>query len=59
MDDLHFVELLEKEISKLRAPRSKPSKRMWREIEELRDRQRLRKELLDMDVCLKDDDLDF
>ncbi|MDC0609320.1 DUF3545 family protein [Vibrio sp.] len=57
MDDLHLVELLEKEINKIRAQRSKPSKRMWREIEEIRDRRRLEQELLEMDVCLDIDDL--
>lgn len=57
MDDLHFVELLEKEINKIRTQRSKPSKRMWREIEQVRDRRRLEKELLDMDVCLDVDDI--
>ncbi|MCE0494294.1 DUF3545 family protein [Vibrio salinus] len=57
MDDLILVELLEKEINKIRSQRSKPSKRMWREIEEIRDRRRLEKELLEMDVCLDVDDI--
>jgi hypothetical protein len=57
MDDLILVELLEKEINKIRSQRSKPSKRMWREIEEIRDKRRLEKELLEMDVCLELDDL--
>ncbi|WCE30211.1 DUF3545 family protein [Vibrio sp. SCSIO 43137] len=35
-----------------RASRSKPAKRKWREIEAIKDRQRLQKELMDMDVCL-------
>ncbi|HGP5320416.1 TPA: DUF3545 family protein, partial [Vibrio cholerae O1] len=56
MDELHFDELLEMEISKIRTSRSKPVKRMWREIEAIRDRKRLEKELLDMDVCLDADD---
>ncbi len=47
MDELHFDELLEMEISKIRTSRSKPVKRMWREIEAIRDRKRLEKELLD------------
>ncbi|HAS3826697.1 TPA: DUF3545 family protein, partial [Vibrio cholerae] len=34
-----------------------PVKRMWREIEAIRDRKRLEKELLDMDVCLDADDI--
>ncbi|ASK54607.1 DUF3545 family protein [Vibrio tarriae] len=57
MDELHFDELLEMEISKIRTSRSKPVKRMWREIEAIRDRKRLEKELLDMDVCLNADDI--
>lgn len=59
MDELHFDELLEMEISKIRTSRSKPVKRMWREIEAIRDRKRLEKELLDMDVCLDADDIKF
>ncbi|GIC24735.1 hypothetical protein VCSRO99_2321 [Vibrio cholerae] len=55
--ELHFDELLEMEISKIRTSRSKPVKRMWREIEAIRDRKRLEKELLDMDVCLDADDI--
>ncbi|EGQ8581030.1 DUF3545 family protein [Vibrio cholerae] len=57
MDELHFDELLEMEISKIRTSRSKPVKRMWREIEAIRDRKRLEKELLDMDVCLDADNI--
>lgn len=52
MDDLHFDQLLDIEIAKARANRVKPVKRMWREIEAIRDKKRLEKELLDMDVCL-------
>ena len=52
MDDLRFDQLLDMEITKIRASRSKPVKRMWREIEAIRDKKRLEKELLDMDVCL-------
>lgn len=57
MDEIHFDELLEMEITKIRINRTKPSKRMWREIEAIRDRKRLEKELLDMDVCLDLDDI--
>ncbi len=35
-----------------RSSRAKPAKRRWREIEAIKDRQRLQKELMDMDVCL-------
>lgn len=34
-----------------RAARSKPVKRKWREIEAIKDRQRLQKELMELDVC--------
>ena len=59
MDDMHFVELLENEINKIRAARTKPGKRMWREIEAIRDKKRLEKELMDMDVCLDIDDIQY
>ncbi|QXO16879.1 MULTISPECIES: DUF3545 family protein [Vibrio] len=57
MDDLHFDEMLDREITKIRTTRAKPAKRMWREIEAIRDKKRLEKELLDMDVCLELDEL--
>lgn len=59
MDDLHFAEMLEKEISKIRMNRAKPTKRMWREIEAIRDKKRLQKELMDMDACLDINDIEF
>ncbi|SJN55883.1 DUF3545 family protein [Vibrio ruber] len=59
MDDLHFEDLLEKEISKIRVTRSKPTKRMWREIEAIRDKRRLQKELMDMDISLELSDIDI
>jgi hypothetical protein len=59
MDDSLFEEILSKELLKVRGNRSKPVKRKWREIEEIRDRQRLKQELMEMDVCLELDDIDF
>ncbi|MGC9421741.1 MULTISPECIES: DUF3545 family protein [Vibrio] len=53
MDNLHFDQLLDMEITKSRAQRTKPVKRMWREIEAIRDKKRLEKELMDMDICLE------
>lgn len=35
-----------------RSARSKPVKRKWREIEAIKDRQRLQKELMEMDCCM-------
>ncbi len=59
MDDSHFDELLTAHLAKIRSNsgKAKPTKRMWREIEAIRDRKRLEKELLEMDVCLEVDDL--
>lgn len=59
MDDLHFDELLNSQLAKIRSnsSRSKPAKRMWREIEAIQDRKRLERELMEMDVCLDTDDL--
>jgi hypothetical protein len=49
MDSDAFDELFEFE-RKPRKTRSKPVKRKWREIELLKDRQRLLKELQDIDM---------
>lgn len=38
-------------FNQTRSTRAKPVKRKWREIEAIKDRQRLQKELMDMDVC--------
>ncbi|AIW14944.1 DUF3545 family protein [Vibrio europaeus] len=56
MEGLNFEELLEQDFPKGRTARSKPVKRKWREIEAIKDRQRLQKELMDMDIGF--DDLD-
>ncbi|WED22346.1 DUF3545 family protein [Vibrio sp. JC009] len=43
-----------------RSGRAKPVKRKWREIEAIKDRQRLKKELMDMDCCFDSlDDIDL
>jgi hypothetical protein len=59
MDDLHFEEMLDREIGKIRTQRSKPVKRKWREIEAIRDRRRLEKELMDMDICFEIDGIEL
>ncbi len=53
MNRLPFDELFSSEIppQPQRSARSKPVKRKWREIEAVQDRQRLMKELMDLDVC--------
>ena len=60
MDSYAFDDILATETPR-RASRSKPVKRKWREIEALKDRQKLRRELADIDMFkdLSDDDLDF
>ncbi len=47
LDDIFETE----EQPRARGGRSKPVKRKWREIEAIKDRQRLQKELMDLDVC--------
>ncbi|NCO46797.1 MAG: DUF3545 family protein [Vibrio sp.] len=45
------------EITKLRSSRTKPVKRMWREIEAIQDQKRLQRELMEMDVCFEADQI--
>ena len=49
MDSYAFDDILATERP-VRRSRSKPEKRKWREIEALKDKQRLRKELEDIDM---------
>lgn len=59
MDSFAFDDILATDTPR-RAARSKPVKRKWREIEALKDKQRLRKELAEIDM-FNDiaDDIDF
>ena len=41
--------------SESRTSKTKSKKRKWREIEEIHDRYRLRKELVDMDMSLEEE----
>ncbi|MGL6258368.1 DUF3545 family protein [Vibrio sp. WXL103] len=59
MEGLQFDDQLDMEIPVVKASRSKPIKRKWREIEAIKDRQRLRKELMEMDISYDIDDLDY
>ncbi|GAL10658.1 hypothetical protein JCM19233_1635 [Vibrio astriarenae] len=59
MEGLQFDEQLDIEIPVVKASRSKPMKRKWREIEAIKDRQRLQKELIDMDISFDIDELDY
>ncbi|GAL05961.1 DUF3545 family protein [Photobacterium aphoticum] len=60
MDSYAFDDFLATDTPS-RGSRSKPVKRKWREIEALKDRQRLRRELADIDIFndLTDSDIDF
>ncbi|EGA69960.1 hypothetical protein VISI1226_07722 [Vibrio sinaloensis DSM 21326] len=54
MDGLNFEEIMEMNTPKGRTTRSKPVKRKWREIEAIKDRQRLQRELKEMDIGFED-----
>ncbi|MEH0666709.1 DUF3545 family protein [Vibrio scophthalmi] len=54
MEGLNFDDFMDYEVPRARAARSKPVKRKWREIEAIKDRQRLKKELMDMDIGFDD-----
>ncbi len=56
MEGLNFDEIMEMEFPRLRSTRTKPVKRKWREIEAIKDRQRLQRELMEMDIGLEDID---
>ncbi|MBE1277326.1 DUF3545 family protein [Enterovibrio baiacu] len=60
MDSFAFNELFDQDRPQ-RGGRTKQAKRKWREIEALQDRQRLRKELQDIDMLgdLNDGDFDL
>jgi hypothetical protein len=51
MDGLQLDTIIEAEYRPTRGTRAKAVKRKWREIEAIQDRQRLQKELMDLDVC--------
>jgi hypothetical protein len=52
MDSLQLESFFEEiEVVSNRSSRSKAQKRKWREIEAIKDKQRLRQELTDLDVC--------
>ncbi|GMM89382.1 DUF3545 family protein [Vibrio fortis] len=58
MDNFQYDEITELDLPRAtQKGRSKPLKRKWREIEEINDRRRLQKELMDMNLGL-DFDLD-
>ncbi len=66
MDSFTFDDIFEQDIEPeqerpQRASRTKQVKRKWREIEAIKDRARLKKELEDIDITsdVKGPDLDF
>ena len=50
MESFQFYEIAELDAPRAQRSRSKPVKRKWREIEEINDRRRLQKELMDLDL---------
>ncbi|MDD1784060.1 DUF3545 family protein [Enterovibrio sp. ZSDZ35] len=60
MDSFAFEDIFDQDRTQ-RGGRNKQVKRKWREIEALKDRQRLRKELQDIDMVgdFNDSDFDF
>ncbi|PKF51922.1 DUF3545 family protein [Enterovibrio nigricans] len=60
MDSFAFEDIFDQDRTQ-RGGRNKQVKRKWREIEALKDRQRLRKELQDIDMTgdFTDSDFDF
>ncbi|MCL9781454.1 DUF3545 family protein [Vibrio sp. S4M6] len=59
MDGLQYDDMVDMDLPKARSTRSKPVKRKWREIEAIKDRQRLQRELMDMDIGLDIDDIEI
>ncbi|PJC86204.1 DUF3545 domain-containing protein [Vibrio sp. HA2012] len=51
MDGFLLDDVLAMETQPTRSSRAKPVKRKWREIEAIKDRQRLQRELMEMDIC--------
>ncbi|BCL71087.1 conserved hypothetical protein [Vibrio nigripulchritudo MADA3029] len=51
MDGFQLEDIMAMDGQQTRSTRSKPAKRKWREIEAIKDRQRLQRELMEMDVC--------
>ena len=59
MDNFAFDDFFEQQRPhRTGSSRSKPVKRKWREIEMLKDRAKLRKELQDIDLLAEPDDWD-
>ncbi|WP_375751295.1 DUF3545 family protein [Vibrio sp. HN007] len=61
MNGFALDDIMEMNEGQTRSSRAKPAKRKWREIEAIKDRQRLQKELMDLDCCLdySIDDIDL
>lgn len=58
MENIAFNDMFEQDPPR-RNGRAKPVKRKWREIEALKDKQRLKKELEDIDIFGDFSQLDF
>lgn len=53
MEGFVLENILAMDDGQSRSTRSKPVKRKWREIEAIKDRKRLQKELMEMDCCME------
>ncbi|CAH0541250.1 DUF3545 family protein [Vibrio marisflavi] len=58
MDGSQFDDMVDMDLPKARSTRSKPAKRKWREIEAIKDKQKLQRELMEMDIGLDIDDIE-
>jgi hypothetical protein len=54
MEGFVLDDIMEMDNHHSRSPRAKAAKRKWREIEAIKDRQRLERELMALDVCFDD-----
>ncbi|WP_413285152.1 DUF3545 family protein [Vibrio sp. MA40-2] len=61
MEGFLLEDIMETDSHSIRSSRAKPVKRRWREIEAIKDRRRLQKELMELDVCndYNLDEIDF
>lgn len=61
MDSFHLDDITEMEPSLYRSSRTKLTKRRWREIEAIKDKRQLQKELMEIDYSrdYKLEDIDF
>ncbi len=57
MEGFQLDEVMEMDVPRSRSTRTKPTKRKWREIEAIKDRRRLQKELQDLGLDFELDEI--